>query len=176
MMGWQWHQLNHMQAICTSFQKITTPAPYDSDFYGPDALPDTQPTASKHWRLCTVAFYDLVCLVTLLNICVQFVNHWKSRNWTETSYIFNVHWWPKTTDSPESNITYSIQHSAMQISRNQFTLVNWFELIFPKTTRWDQVHLGCSARCTVFTGSASNSSLCYLTNCTAYLQKQHRSS
>ena len=58
MMGWQWHQLNHMQAICTSFQKITTPAPHHSYFYGPDALPDTQPdalpdtqpTASKHWR------------------------------------------------------------------------------------------------------------------------------
>ena len=26
MMGWQWHQLNHMQAICTLLQKITTPA------------------------------------------------------------------------------------------------------------------------------------------------------
>ena len=49
-MGWQWHQLNHMQAICTSLQKITTAAPHQSDFYGPDALPDTQPTASKHWR------------------------------------------------------------------------------------------------------------------------------
>jgi len=48
MMGWQWHQLNHMQAICTSLQKITTPAPHQSDFYGPGALPDTQPTASKH--------------------------------------------------------------------------------------------------------------------------------
>ena len=51
-MGWQWHQLNHMQAICTSLQKITLPAPNQSDFYGPDALPDTQPTASKHWRPC----------------------------------------------------------------------------------------------------------------------------
>ena len=50
MMGWQWHQLNHMQAICTSLQKITTPAPHQSDFYRPDALPDTQPTASKHLR------------------------------------------------------------------------------------------------------------------------------
>jgi len=50
MMGWQWHQLNHMQAICTSLQKITTPAPHQSDFYGPDGLPDTQLTASKHWR------------------------------------------------------------------------------------------------------------------------------
>jgi len=48
MMEWQWHQLNHMQAICTSLQKITMPAPHQSDFYGLDALPDTQPTASKH--------------------------------------------------------------------------------------------------------------------------------
>ena len=51
MTGWQWHQLNHMQTICYLFQKITTPAPHQSDFYGPDALPDTQPTASKHWKL-----------------------------------------------------------------------------------------------------------------------------
>ena len=42
---------NHMQAICTLLQKITTPAPSQSDFYGPDAIPDIQPTASKHWRL-----------------------------------------------------------------------------------------------------------------------------
>ena len=49
-MGWHLLQLNHVQAICTSLQKITTPAPHQSDFYAPDALPDTQPTASKHWR------------------------------------------------------------------------------------------------------------------------------
>ena len=49
-MGRQWHQLNHMQAICTLLQKITTPALHQSDFYRPDDLPDTQPTASKHWR------------------------------------------------------------------------------------------------------------------------------
>jgi len=42
-MGWQWIQLNHMQAICTSLQEITTPAPHQSDFYGLDALPDIQP-------------------------------------------------------------------------------------------------------------------------------------
>ena len=31
-------------------RQITTPAPYHSVFYRPDALPATQPTASKHWR------------------------------------------------------------------------------------------------------------------------------
>jgi len=29
-MGWHWHQLNHMQAICTLLQKITMPAPHHS--------------------------------------------------------------------------------------------------------------------------------------------------
>ena len=41
--------------ICKSAshsRQITTPAPHRSVFYGPDALPATQPTASKHWRHC----------------------------------------------------------------------------------------------------------------------------
>jgi len=33
--------------ICTSSQ-ITTPTSHHSVFYRPDALPDAQPTASKH--------------------------------------------------------------------------------------------------------------------------------
>ena len=40
-------------AICKSApysRQITTPAPHRSVFYGPDALPAAQPTASKHWR------------------------------------------------------------------------------------------------------------------------------
>jgi len=43
---WQWHQMGHMQ-VCTSSQ-ITTPTSHHSDFCRPDALPATQPTASKH--------------------------------------------------------------------------------------------------------------------------------
>ena len=40
-------------AICKSAscpRQIITPAPNHSVFYRPDALPATQPTASKHWR------------------------------------------------------------------------------------------------------------------------------
>ena len=40
-------------AVCNSAprsRQITTPAPYNSVFYRPDALPSAQPTASKHWR------------------------------------------------------------------------------------------------------------------------------
>jgi len=39
--------------ICKSAprsRQITMPAPHRSVFYRPDALPATQPTASKHWR------------------------------------------------------------------------------------------------------------------------------
>jgi len=48
MMGWQWHQLDNMQIICTSLwtDNHDTTSPFS--FYRPDALPATQPTASKH--------------------------------------------------------------------------------------------------------------------------------
>jgi len=45
MMGCQWHQLDHVQIICTLLQYFT------NQFYRPDALPVAQPTASKHGRL-----------------------------------------------------------------------------------------------------------------------------
>ena len=51
MMGWQWHQLDHMQVICTSLQRDNHASTSSLKFfYGPDALPAAQPTASKHWR------------------------------------------------------------------------------------------------------------------------------
>jgi len=50
MMGWQWHQLDHMQITCTSSRQITMPAPHHSIVYRQDALPDVPPTVSKHWR------------------------------------------------------------------------------------------------------------------------------
>ena len=46
---WQWHQLGHMQ-ICTSLQTDNHASTSLLSFYRPDALPATQPTASKHWR------------------------------------------------------------------------------------------------------------------------------
>jgi len=44
MMGWQWHQLDHMQIIYTSFQTDNHIIQFS---YKPDALPATQPTVSK---------------------------------------------------------------------------------------------------------------------------------
>jgi len=50
MMEWQWHQLNHMQIICTLLQTDNHASTSPLSFYRPDALPAAQPTASKHLR------------------------------------------------------------------------------------------------------------------------------
>jgi len=47
MVWWQWRQLDHMQNICTLLQTdnhVST----THIFYSQDALPDAQPTVSKH--------------------------------------------------------------------------------------------------------------------------------
>jgi len=48
VLGWQWHQLDHMQTICTLLQTDNHTNTSSLSFYRPDALPDTQPTVSKH--------------------------------------------------------------------------------------------------------------------------------
>ena len=48
--GMQWHQLDHMQTICISLQTDNNTNTSSLNFYRPDALPDAQPTVSKHWR------------------------------------------------------------------------------------------------------------------------------
>ena len=48
VLGRQWHQLDHMQTICTSLQTDNHTSTSSLSFYRPDALPDAQPTVSKH--------------------------------------------------------------------------------------------------------------------------------
>ena len=43
-----WHQLNHMQTICTSLQTDNHTNTSSLNFYRSHALPDAQPTVSKH--------------------------------------------------------------------------------------------------------------------------------
>jgi len=50
--GWHWHQLDHMQTICTSLQTDNHINTSSLSVYRPDALPDTQPTVSKHSNKC----------------------------------------------------------------------------------------------------------------------------
>ena len=56
-------------AICKSapcFRQITTPAPYHSVFYRPDALSAAQPPASKHWRHFVIQSYSCCVFILLL--------------------------------------------------------------------------------------------------------------
>jgi len=48
MMGWQWHQLDHMQIMCTSLQtdNHASTVPHHSVFYRSHALPVAQPPVS----------------------------------------------------------------------------------------------------------------------------------
>jgi len=50
MMGWQWHQLDHTQIVCTLLQTDNHASTGTSPltFYRPDAIPSTKPTTSKH--------------------------------------------------------------------------------------------------------------------------------
>jgi len=46
----QWHQLDHMQTICTSLKTDNHTNTSSLKFYRLDALTNVQPTLSKHWR------------------------------------------------------------------------------------------------------------------------------
>jgi len=51
MMEWQWHQLDHLQIICTSCQTDNHASNSSLNFfYRLDVLPNTKSTVSKHWR------------------------------------------------------------------------------------------------------------------------------
>ena len=54
VLGWQWHQLDHMQTICTSLQTDNHTDTSSLNFYRPGALPDAQPTVSKDWRQSSI--------------------------------------------------------------------------------------------------------------------------
>jgi len=48
MISWQWHQLEHVQMIRTSLQTDNHASTSPLIFYMLDALPEDQPTVSKH--------------------------------------------------------------------------------------------------------------------------------
>jgi len=58
MMGWQWHQLDQMQIICTWFHTDNHASTLTLSFYRPDALPATWPIASKHWSHAKICKYN----------------------------------------------------------------------------------------------------------------------
>ena len=72
-------------AICKSARRsrqTTTPAPHHSVFYRPDALPDAQPTASKHRGKSTYRSRKLTNTDELLQMLNEHYKLWRN--------IFNV--------------------------------------------------------------------------------------
>ena len=56
--GMQWHQLDHVQTICASLGTDNYTNTSSLNFCRPDALPDAQPTVSKHWR--QISYYSKI--------------------------------------------------------------------------------------------------------------------
>jgi len=77
MTGWQWHQLDHMQIICTSLQTNTPPL----NFYWLYALPATPPTVSKYWRHLLLLLQNIK--PNTVNVWQAAVNKWYSDVWRE---------------------------------------------------------------------------------------------
>ena len=59
-MGWHWHQLDHMQIICTSLQADN----HATQFL--QAFPATQPAASEHWR--SFVYLETITTTTILRL------------------------------------------------------------------------------------------------------------
>jgi len=49
-----------MRSFAPYSREITTPVPHHSIFYGPDALPDAQPTVSKHYHYSNITIDTLM--------------------------------------------------------------------------------------------------------------------
>ena len=62
---WQWHQLGRMQ-VCNSLQTGNHASTSPLSFSRLDALPATQPTASKHWRQIELLQYWQLKAASLL--------------------------------------------------------------------------------------------------------------
>jgi len=89
-MGWQWHQLDHMQIICTSFQSDNQASTSPLSFCRPDALPAAQPTRQtaegkskeirtrKYGHLPTAFISNKYCLlVCALLVTKRWINYHK---------------------------------------------------------------------------------------------------
>jgi len=60
VLGWQWHQLDHMQAICTSLDTGNHTNASSVNFHRLDAHHGTQPTVSKHWRIYSIPVIHVI--------------------------------------------------------------------------------------------------------------------
>jgi len=77
VLGWQWHQLGHMQTICTSLQTDNHTNTSTLNFYRPRALPEAQPRNRPHLMLCIVKRPNKKIFTNSWNRPVQITCDWK---------------------------------------------------------------------------------------------------
>jgi len=58
MMGWQWHQLDHMQITCTLLRTDNHASTSSINFHRPDTLRDAQPASTKGKLISSVVECD----------------------------------------------------------------------------------------------------------------------
>ena len=123
-MGWQWHQLDHMQIICTLLQTDNHASTSPLRFYRPDALPAAQPTASKHWR------HWLVDIIWRVWSVENVISVWRKKT---PSLVIHVNFSGKT--SVQRNIIYK-QCIHKQRTHANHHHHNRFTVLFPGPPGW----------------------------------------
>jgi len=111
MIGWQWHQLDHMQIICTSLQTDNHASTSTlSFFYRSDTLPAAQPTVSKHWRHCRD-----------MSICYKYMDNiqWHFQVPFKVITFFYAAWWRTCNFDHEHNATQSFRYDFSDLNVQQ---------------------------------------------------------
>ena len=92
--GMQRHQLDHMQTICTSLQTDNHTNTSSFNFYRPDALPNAQPTVSKHWRHNNNINYNNIKKQQQLNIyCGIKTTHFNIYTLWKVTFLMGIVTW-----------------------------------------------------------------------------------
>jgi len=99
---WQRHQLGHMQ-VCTSLQTDNHASTPPLSFYRLDALPATQPTASKHWRQHS----ENDSMQTKLMVIPKWTNVFKICNQQLLVDKSAQVWWPEQIDGVQVRQVHS---------------------------------------------------------------------
>ena len=87
--GMPWHQLDHMQTICTSLQMDNHTNTSSLNFYRLEAFPDAQLTVSKHWR-----HYNVVSVSIHFLSDSPDLHHWPSYRQASRHWLaYCMDWW-----------------------------------------------------------------------------------
>ena len=136
----RWHQLDRMQTICTSLQTDNHTNTSSLNFHRPDALPDTQPTVSKHWRLLS---YSVLAKVKYISTFKTKRNHTKL-------YMLTIG--PRPNSSGKSgnlrmmfdlNSSCDLVFILSKTTNQRHAIQNWAKsmLVFTNVTRVHQAQL-----------------------------------